>query len=284
MRYFFVFIMFFPAICISETSLWKISNKGNELYLGGTIHILKKEDYPLPPEYTRAFKKADKLVLEANVELAKTPEYSKKMTSMLSYPPGKSLKNTLKKETYYALKKYLADRNIPIESFEQYTPQMIVLIVTVMELKKIGMVDIGVDEYFYQKAKKKGKAREYFETIDEQLEFIRTMGQGSEDAMLLSTMRDMQRMQSMIDTLKTAWLNGDEDKLVSIGLTDMMRDYPETYQSLLVNRNNKWIPRIEKMLRDKQVEIILVGALHLVGEDGLLQQLRNKGYNVKKFK
>lgn len=284
MRYFFVFIMFFPTISISETSLWKISNKGNELYLGGTIHVLKKEDYPLPPEYTRAFKKADKLVLEANVELAKTPEYSKKMTSMLSYPPGKSLKNTIKKETYYALKKYLADRNIPIESFEQYTPQMIVLIVTVMELKKIGMVDIGVDEYFYQKAKKKGKSREYFETIDEQLEFIRTMGQGSEDAMLLSTMRDMQRMQSMINTLKTAWLNGDEDKLVSIGLTDMMRDYPETYQSLLVNRNNKWIPRIEKMLRDKQVEIILVGALHLVGEDGLLQQLRNKGYKVKKFR
>ncbi|GMR16617.1 MAG: TraB/GumN family protein [Gammaproteobacteria bacterium] len=283
MRRYLIIIFLFPAVCFSETSLWQISKNGNTLYLGGTIHVLKKEDYPLPVEYSEAFKKSDKLILEANIEAARSPEFGKKVAKMLTYPPGKSLKNAISEKTFNKLKKYLADRNIPIESFLRYKPQMIVLVVTVLELKKIGMVDIGVDEYFYNKAKQAGKGIGYFETIDEQLEFIRTMGQGNEDSMLLSTINDMDQIESMMSIIKSAWLTGDENKMTKAALTDMMRDHPETYQSLLVNRNNSWMPEIEHMMRNKKVEMVLVGALHLVGKDGLLQQLRNKGYIVKKF-
>ena len=281
----YLFILFiFPAVCFSETSLWKISKNGNELYLGGTIHVLKKEDYPLPVEFNKAFKKSDKLVLEANIEAAQTPEFGKKVAQMLTYSPGKSLKDAISKKTFNKLKKYLADRNIPIESFLSFKPSMVVLVITVIELKKMGMVDIGVDEYFYKKAKQAGKTREYFETIDEQLEFLRTMGQGNEDAMLLSSIDDMSRMETTMNVIKSAWLNGDENKMVEVGLTEMIRDYPDIYQSLLVKRNNNWMPHIERMMTDRKVEMVLVGALHLVGKDGLLQQLRNKGYRVSQFK
>lgn len=284
MRKFLVLLFLIPAVCYSETSLWTISKNGNKLYLGGTIHVLKKEDYPLPEEYNKAFKKADKLILEANIEKAQTLEFGKKMTQVLSYPDGKSLKGSIKADTYNKLKKYLADRNIPIESFHKFKPQMIVLIMTVMELKKIGMVNVGVDEFFYNKARQSGMALGFFESVDEQIEFIRTMGQGNEDSMLLSTIKDMNRMQGMMTNMKTAWLHGHEKKLADLGLKDMMHDHPETYQSLLVKRNNNWMPHIEQMINNNKIEIVLVGALHLVGKDGLLQQLRNKGYTVKKYK
>jgi len=145
-------------------------------------------------------------------------------------------------------------------------------------------MDIGVDEYFHNKAKQVGKITEYFETIDEQLEFLRTMGQGNEDAMLLSSIGDMSRMETTMNVIKSAWRSGDENKMVEVGLTEMIRDYPGIYQSLLVKRNNNWMPHIERMMSDRKVEMVLVGALHLVGKDGLLQQLRNKGYTVKQFK
>lgn len=280
----YLFILFiFPAICFSETSLWKISKNGNELYLGGTIHVLKKEDYPLPVEFSKAFKKSDMLVFETNIELTKTPEFSQKMTQVLTFPAGKSLKDAISNKTFNKLKKYLAERSIPVESFLSYKPSMIVLIITVIELQKMGMVDIGVDEYFHNKAKQSGKITEYFETVDEQLEFIRTMGLGNEDAMLLSSIDDMSRMEAVMNTIKSAWLSGDETKLVEVGLVEMMRDYPGIYQSLLVKRNNNWMPHIERMMSDNKVEMVLVGALHLVGKDGLLQQLRDKGYTVKQY-
>lgn len=281
----YLFILFiFPVVCFSETSLWKISKNGNELYLGGTIHVLKKQDYPLPIEFSKAFKKSDKLVFETNIEMAQTPEFGKKMAQILTYSPGKSLKDSISEKTFNKLKKYLADRNIPIELFLSFKPSMVVLVITVIELKKMGMVDVGVDEYFHKKAKQAGKTTEYFETIDEQLEFIRTMGQGNEDAMLLSSIDDMSRMETTMNVIKSAWLNGNENKMVEVGLTEMIRDYPGIYQSLLVKRNNNWMPHIEQMMTDKKVEMVLVGALHLVGKDGLLQQLRNKGYTVKQFK
>ena len=282
-KYLFIFLIF-PSVCFSETSLWHISKNGNELFLGGTIHVLKKEDYPLPVEFNKAFKKSDTLVFETNIELTQTPEFGEKMTRMMTFPAGKSLKDAISDKTFNKLKKYLADRNIPIESFLGFKPQMIVLVITVIELKKMGMMDIGVDEYFHNKAKQFGKTLEYFETVDEQLEFIRTMGQGNEDAMLLSSIDDMSRMETVMNDIRFAWLNGDENKMIDVGLTEMMRDYPDIYQSLLVKRNNNWMPHIERMLTNKKVEMVLVGALHLVGKDGLLQQLRNKGYRVKKFK
>lgn len=245
--------------------------------------MLKKEDYPLPVEFSKAFKKSDKLVFETNIEKTKTPEFSQKMTRMLTFPAGKSLKDAISKKTFNKLKKYLAERNIPVESFISYKPSMIVLVITVIELQKMGMVDVGVDEYFYNEAKQAGKITEYFETVDEQLEFIRTMGQGNEDAMLLSSIDDMSRMEAVMNTIKSAWVSGDENKLVEVGLTEMIRDYPDIYQSLLVTRNNNWMPHIERMLGDNMVEMVLVGALHLVGKDGLLQQLRDKGYTVKQY-
>lgn len=280
----YVFILFiFPAVCFSETSLWQISKNGNDLYLGGTIHVLKKDDYPLPIEFSKAFKKSDSLVLEANIEMAQTPEFAQKMAQMMTYPSGQTLKNAISEKTFSTLEKYLADRSLPVDLFLSFKPAMVVLMMNMIELQKMGMTDIGVDQYFHQQARQLGKTTEYFETIDEQLEFLRSMGQGNEDEMIMSTIDDMSRIESMMAVIKSAWLKGDEDKMAEVTLTEMIRDYPEVYQTLLVKRNNNWMPHIERMMSDKKVEMVLVGALHLVGKDGLLQQLRDRGYTVKQY-
>jgi len=281
-KYLLIFL-FFPSACFSETSLWQVSKNGNELYLGGTIHVLKKEDYPLPVEFTEAFNMADKLIFETDIEMSQTPEFSQKMMRMMTYSTGKSLQSALDTSTFQKLEKYLDERSIPMDSFIHFKPSMVVIMLTYIELKKIGMKDVGVDQYFHSKAKAVGKTIGYFETVDEQLAFIASMGKGYESEMVASTITDMSRIEAVVEDIKLAWLKGDENKMVEVSLAEMMRDYPELYQTLLVKRNNNWLPHIEQMLTDKNVEMVLVGALHLVGKDGLLQQLRNKGYMVKKF-
>ena len=284
MRKYLLILLILPSVCFAETSVWQVSKNNHQLFLGGTIHVLKKSDYPLPVEFSKAFKNSDKLVFETDIEKAKSPEFAQKMAQMMMLPKGKSLKDALNKKTFNRLKKYLAARNIPIENMLSFKPSMIVLVLTVIELKAMGMVDIGVDEYFHTKAKQAGKSIGYFESVDEQLAFIQNMGKGNENDMIMSTIDDMSRMRDMMAVIKSAWLKGDENKLAAATLNDMMRDYPDIYQTLLVKRNNNWMPHIEKMIQDKKVELVLVGALHMVGKDGLLQQLRNKGYRVTQYK
>jgi uncharacterized protein YbaP (TraB family) len=63
----------------------------------------------------------------------------------------------------------------------------------------------------------------------------------------------------------------------------MQRDYPRIYQSLLVERNNNWMPRIKKLLQHPEPKLILVGALHLAGPDGLLAILAGNGYQLEQL-
>ena len=80
-----------------------------------------------------------------------------------------------------------------------------------------------------------------------------------------------------------AWRTGDQQALFEYGIQPMKQDYPEVYQSLLVERNNEWLPKIEEFINQKNSTFILVGALHLIGEDGVLQTLKRKGYRIDKF-
>lgn len=276
-------VFLFSSNCFSETSLWEVSKNGNTVYLGGTIHVLNKKDYPLPLEFSSAFKKSDILVFETDIDKTQTPEFSKKVNEMFTYPAGESLKQAINATTFLKLEKHLSKRDISIDMLLSYKPSMVVIFLTMIELKKLGMVDIGVDQYFHNKAKKIGKSINYFETVDEQLDFLHALGSGNANDVIISTINDMTKMKEMMLVIKSAWLTGNESKMEKVTLTEMMRDYPDLYQTLLVKRNNNWMPHIETMLANPKIEMILVGALHLVGKDGLLQKLRQKGYDVKKF-
>lgn len=93
----------------------------------------------------------------------------------------------------------------------------------------------------------------------------------------------MQQLESSMKVTKHAWRVGDNNKLERVALQEMQQDYPELYQDLLVKRNNNWLPQIEAMLSTPETELVLVGALHLVGRHGLLSKLRNNGFRVEKF-
>ena len=75
------------------------------------------------------------------------------------------------------------------------------------------------------------------------------------------------------------WKRGTSE-MMDMQIDIMITDFPGIYKSLLVDRNAAWIPKLEKYLEDENVEYILVGTLHLHGPDGLLKQMKNKGYTV----
>jgi uncharacterized protein YbaP (TraB family) len=267
----------------ADTSLWKVSKPGSHLFIGGTVHVLSAADYPLPDEFEQAYQQSSKLVFETDISAVASIEFQQQMMAAMIYTDGRTLRSELKPATYSELEKYCQTAQFPLESIQSLKPGMASMLLTVYELSRLGMAESGVDTYFHRKALNDAKALGQLETAQQQLEFIVDMGAGQEDELILSTIRDMRELPAMMTELKAAWREGDTAGLVSLGLEPMQEDFPSIYNALLVDRNRAWLPQIDAMLQTAETELVLVGALHLVGEDGLLAELARKGYTVQPY-
>lgn len=274
----------FSALSYSESSVWEVSDGTNTLYLGGTFHMLKESDYPLPPEFEDAYKKVKWLVFETDIDVLGTPAFQQKFALKMKLPDGEKLQDHLSGEAYKALLEYTEKNHIDLNAYQGFRPQMITLIITLHELKKLGLTAQGVDSYFADKAGKDLKIKTKLESVDEQLDYLVNMGAGNESNLILQTLEDMKALPEEFSKLAVAWRKGDTDTLYQTGILPMIESYPKVYQSLLVERNNQWLPKIVQLLGHKEPKLVLVGALHLPGENGLLKQLEKKGYSVKQIR
>jgi uncharacterized protein YbaP (TraB family) len=276
-----LFSLSFPSF--AKTSIWQVSNGKNTVYLGGTFHMLKPSDYPLPVEFEQVYNKVNWLVFETDIDKLDSPEFQQKFIQAMSLPSGKILADQLSAKAYSGLIRYAAKNNIDTGQLQHYKPQMIGLIISLKELKKFGLTAQGVDDFMADKAKQDGKMITKLESIDEQIHYIANMGKGNESDLILQTLDDVEDLPQDLTQLSKAWRLGDDKTLNHVGIEPMMEDYPEVYRSLLVERNNNWLPKIERLIQHNESKFILVGALHLAGEEGLLEQLKRKGYQVKPY-
>lgn len=283
MRWLCLLLLFITNSIYAGSSVWEVSKGEFKLYIGGTVHVLSKSDYPLPAEFENAYRDSDQLVFETNIKEAQSPEFQMYMMQRMSYPAGKSLGTELSQQAYSSLQAFCQARGIPLANFAQFKPQMISIALVGVELQRMGMVSAGVDDYFYQKAHQDRKPVQYLESVKQQIDFLVGMGEGQENELVLNTIRDLDKIDSMMGDMKDAWRTGNEMKLEKVAVEPMQKEFPELYQDLLVNRNNDWLTYIERMLTTPDVEYVLVGVLHMVGSDGVLQQLRERGYQVRQF-
>lgn len=278
-----IFTLILSLTSHGETSIWQVSNGTNTVYLGGTFHMLKPSDYPLPKEFEEVYKKVNWLVFETDIAQLATPEFQQKFIKAMSLPSGQILIDQLSPQAYSGLIHYAAKNNIDTGRLQHYKPQMIGLIISLQELKKFGLTAQGVDSFMGEKGKIDGKMITKLESIDEQINYIATMGEGNESDLILQTLEDIKDLSHDLTIMSNAWRTGNNENLFETGIKPMMEDYPQVYRSLLVERNNNWLPKIERLIKQPEEKFILVGALHLIGEDGLLKQLMNRGYQVKQY-
>ena len=278
---FLIYIYALPAY--SNAPIWVAEKNGHQLIIGGTIHLLTPADYPLPAAFKKAYEQSDQLVFEADIQKIQDPTFQLTMMSELIYTDGRDISSVLSKETYQALETYCASRGMPVAILMNFKPGMIAITITMMELQRLGIMGTGVDAFFSAKALQDNKQLGQFETAEQQLSFISSMGEGKEDEIITHTLRDIEKLPTTWDTLRTAWRQGNLKKLKEVALTPLRDDFPNTYDTMLTQRNNAWIPKIEALFKTKKAIFVLVGILHLVGDDGLLNQLSAKGYQIEKF-
>jgi uncharacterized protein YbaP (TraB family) len=283
----FAAILLLPCLALpaaAETSLWVVKAEKSTTYLGGTIHLLRPADFPLPPEFDAAYAAAKTVVFEADPGRLTSPEILQKIASGAVYPPGMSLEKALKPETYELLRSYCRESGIPVEALAPLKPGMVFLTLLSVELQKLGVTEQGVDYAYFERAVTDGKAVGELETAEQQVEFILALGEEDPDRFIRQSLDDIEKSRGQFEPLLKAWRAGDGATLERELLADTRRDYPELYRTLFLQRNAAWLPQLEAYIRTPETELVLVGVAHLVGADGLLETLRRRGYAVEQVR
>jgi uncharacterized protein YbaP (TraB family) len=273
----------FSTTVFSKSSVWKVSKNNNHIYIGGTIHILPKSEFPLPDEFREAYKNSDSIVLETMLPSPTNTNFQIKLMQKVSYKNHQRLSKIISPETFKALEKYLADFNVNLTDLDGFKPGFIVSMMAVMEAKRAGISGEGVDAYYNHLAAKDNKALEFLESMDFQLNLLADMGLDDEEALIQSTLSQMEEFKEIFLKIIPAWRNGNEQKLNTLIIQSMKDENPALFKTMITNRNNNWISLIEKMFTDQDREFVLVGIGHLVGEGNVLSLLKNKGYQITKL-
>jgi len=282
------FLLTFIALMLSnnvsaDTSVWEVKYDSNTVYLGGTVHLLRPSDYPLPEEYEQAYQASSKIYLETDLSSMNELSVQTKMLEQLTYQNARSLKTVLNEEAYTALSDYMGEIGMPLMMMENFKPGMVISTLQVMEFQRNGFTPQGVDVYFNNRAIEDAKTLGQLESIQEQIGFLASMGEGNESEFILLSIRDLEETTEIMNDMIAAWRTGNNDQLAAMFVTEMQNEAPDLYDTLLRQRNLNWFPQIEQMLSDSVTEFVLVGAAHLVGPDGLLRLLSQKGYQVRQL-
>src|SRR6266487_457536 len=263
--------------------LWKATSRsGGALYLVGSVHLLSQDSYPLNPALETAFKESDLLVEEADLgEMGMNAQMTFLSRGML--PSSTPLDKVLSPSTYALLTKHVGDIGMPIEPLKLLKPWMVAQMLEVMQWQKAGFdPELGLDKHFYDQAQSSGKKVQGLETLDFQVSLFDGMTMPEQDHLLAETLKEIDTEQANMSKLMDSWKAGDAPTVERIVLS-ALRQEPQLYQRLLVDRNKAWIPKLEALFARKGHTFVVVGAAHLVGPDGLISMLRVKGYTVEQM-
>lgn len=268
--------------------LWRVSDADNAVYLLGSFHLLKEEDYPLPAEVDRAFDDSASLLFEIDPAAMTAPESVAVavMQKYMAYDNGETLSTVLPKATLARLSTLVSAGGGSVQALEHSEPWAVNLGLVLGVTRAMGFrPELGLDRTLMARAAAAGKPTAGLETVDDQMKAMDTVPHTEQAQELEEFLADPQKAVREMGDMHAWWRAGDVARLDSRMRAEMARKTPESYRLLDVARNQAWLPQVEKRLTDSRKDntLVVVGALHLLGSDGLVEQLRAKGYKVERI-
>lgn len=261
-------------------TLWKVQGKEASVYLLGSVHVLKASDYPLAAPIEAAFSKASVVAFETDIGALDDPAVAMKLMSKSQLPEGETLGTQLSPEVYKLWTKQVSESGLPTELFDRFTPGMAAVTISLLEMQKLGLEPRhGVDKHFFALARKSGKEILPLEPIEFQINLLTGFSKEEGEGLLKATLKEIDNLKKDLAKLLQAWKTGDAVALESL-LNEAMKESPAIYKRMLTDRNQNWLPKIEELARGKKNAVVIVGAAHLVGKDGVVELLRKKGATV----
>lgn len=272
-----------PASGQEKSFLWNVRSEKHSIYILGSIHFLKKDSYPLKKSIEQAFDAVSKLVFEIDLESA-TPEKTQRVTLANGlYRDGTTLQQNVDKETYDLTERRALELGIDPRALSPLKPWLAALTLTTRKLQKLGFdPSYGVDRYFAERAKRNGKSTGGLESLEFQIGLLDGLSRRDQEMMLRETLRELERLDQGVEQIVQFWQKG-EVGLLEEWLLAGMREFPAVHEKMIVERNRRWLPQMEQLIARGGNAMVVVGAAHLVGREGVIELLKQRGYTVEQL-
>lgn len=263
--------------------VWELNGTQNRILIMGSIHFLRAEDQPLAEGLFDAYEAADALYMEIDMDDLNPFSAQLIMTELGTDPDGRTLRELLGTSTYSEASRKAQALGVDLAIVDNSEPWFAALLITQLRLMMLGFdPGFGVEQQFLERARADGKKIHGLETIREQLAALDKLPLSAQRKFLIQTLDEAADVDSEMDTVVAAWKTGDTRALERVLLAGLS-DNPSVYQSLLVQRNRNWARKIRELADDSENYLIIVGAMHLVGDDSVLRMLAASGYPARQL-
>lgn len=269
--------------------MWEVTDKeGHRLYLLGSIHAAKDDLYPLNDVITKAFNDSSVLAVECDTTtLLQNPNYLDIMGKLM-YTDGSTLEDHISKDLYEKTEKLLKDQGMAIDQYKQFKPFMFSSLILQLKLAEWGYnADDGIDVHLIREAKDKEKDIVEIESVEYQFGLLGGFSDEIQELELESAVEGLESSKQYMDDMFDYWLSGDVAGMEKLLLAEddaLTQEEKEVYQEfekvMFDDRNNNMTLKAEEYIKTGKVYFFVVGSAHMIGDTGIVKQLRDKGYQV----
>lgn len=272
--------------------LWKVSDEDNAVYVLGSFHLLRPDDYPLSQDVEAAFADAERVVFELSPEEMGSPTLGMQMAQAAMRTDGTRLDSELAPEVAARLREWIEENaahlqavGVTADALQLFEPWFAGLMISLTEMGKMGLdPKLGLDAHFAVAAQQAGKQTAGLETAAQQIAFLDGMDKIEQLQMLAEALDESEEGRAEMEALHRQWREGDARGMWEGLGAEMRAKYPQLYRRINVERNDNWVRELERFLReDGDDTLVVVGALHTLGGDGIVEKLEARGYKVERI-
>lgn len=266
--------------------LWHASRGPAEVWLLGSVHAGQEDFYPLDARIEAAFAAADTLACEVDLtDPAKAARASLLAMQRGSYPAGETLRDHLSAATWDSLAAHLAAQSLPLSMFERFKPSMAAVMLGMMEMKRAGLdPEQGIDRHLLERAHADSLPVVDLETVQQQIDALFGHDDGVEELILAESLtQNGDEMRRTLADMLGAWRSGDAEAIERL-IAEQWLDDPRLvgfHEAILGQRNRTMAETIDQRAGAADATwFVVVGAAHLVGDDGVPALLAARGWRV----
>lgn len=274
------------SACAQETfdpALYVVRDADSAMYLYGTVHVRPRGTDWGDEDVRSALASAEEIWTEIEISPEADARAQALAMELGQAPADRPLSSWLTPEENERLNTLTQRLGIPRAYLETMQPWMAGLTLSLLPIMQAGYDPMsGVDRAIDAYGDANDKSMRAFETIEQQLGFFAGLSEETQREFLREAIEEAEQGPAMIADMTTAWERGDLESLERVVVDDTRREYPDVYEALFLQRNNAWMEVLAREMQGSGVDFVAVGAGHLLGEDGLVQQMRARGYTVER--
>ncbi|WP_411990924.1 TraB/GumN family protein [Agarivorans sp. DSG3-1] len=272
-------LIFSSSQIAAEPSLWLATKGHQQLYLFGSIHLGTEDFYPLPAPFTEAYQQSQRLAIETNVSNISSQD-QQVLSAASQLPAGKSLRDYISPQYMTLLAERSQELGFSSHIFDNMQPWYVAVVLSQLQMQTLGyQPELGLDLHFIKQAAHSNTPVYELETFADQIEALSSLS-SIQVPLLEQTLDDFDQVPDLFKQLVSHWNNGENNKLLNLLNDDPMfqQGAEQVLEKLLYQRNRNWMKQLTQL---ENTSFVVVGAMHLYGEQGLLENLKKLGYAIR---